>query len=134
MIASFEMEVADEVEAEIQTDVLLQLRDYQKEIATKAKFENTIAFLPTGAGKTLIACDVISSRLSEVRKYGLLIAFIAPKKALLDQQLEYIRNNSEFEAKVKKFAGGTINDDDKDIDFWQESDWMAELENCEVRK
>lgn len=117
-------------------DVALQLRRYQNEIVEKASCENTIAFLPTGAGKTLIACHLISSRINAIRERvpinGKLVAFIAPKKALLSQQLEYIKKNCKMkEVKVKEFTGVTKSNN-KLIEYWQKSDWLRELENCEV--
>ena len=61
-------------------------RTYQIEILERAKVSNTLAFLPTASGKTLISVLLIAHRLAEVRKRvssGLpkqCVAFIAPTR------------------------------------------------------
>lgn len=77
----------------------LTLRKYQELILEQAKETSTIAFLPTGTGKTLIACHLVGHRVRRIRlsrKSGgckQVIVFIAPTKALLGQQLEFIRKH-----------------------------------------
>ena len=92
----------------------LTLRLYQQAILDTAIESNTIALLPTGSGKTLIACHLILSRIRHLRlakrKYlsdenrnKKLIIFIAPTKVLLTQQLSYfqIHFDNNFVKNVK---------------------------------
>lgn len=73
----------------------MKVRDYQKKIIEIALKENTIVFLPTGSGKTLIAVEVIKHHLSRLAQSSFdkkIIAFVAPTKVLVSQQVSYIRN------------------------------------------
>jgi DEAD/DEAH box helicase/Helicase conserved C-terminal domain len=85
-------------------------RLYQIEIYERALQGNTIAVLPTGAGKTLIAVMLMRERLVEMRACGQSnnenIIFIAPTKVLVGQQQRYIeRNMSDMDAIVRGFTG-----------------------------
>ena len=58
-------------------------RAYQLEIFEVAKVRNTLAFLPTASGKTLISLLLIKHRLNESRKTNgpkRSIAFLAPTR------------------------------------------------------
>ncbi len=114
----------------------LQLRYYQQEIVNYARDSNTIAFVPTGSGKTLIACHLIGSRLKLLRSAdnGMkkLIAFVAPTKVLLGQQLTYIAKHCGIEfLKVREFNGDAYYKNKK-IEFWREEEWNESLKDCEV--
>lgn len=77
----------------------LELRKYQQLILSQARQYNTIAYLPTGTGKTLISCALIRERLERLRiarenvqrEWPRVIIFIAPTRALVAQQVEYIK-------------------------------------------
>lgn len=62
---------------------ILVPRAYQLEILEVAKVRNTLAFLPTASGKTLISLLLIKHRLTEARKANgpkRSIAFLAPTR------------------------------------------------------
>ena len=95
---------------------ILELRKYQELIALQAKTSNTIAYLPTGTGKTLIACELIRDRLRFVRiarekgeQEKTLIVFIAPTKALVGQQVQYLTTHCH-PVQAKEFNGDSMLD------------------------
>ena len=67
-------------------------RPYQQELLEKAKAENVICVLPTGSGKTLIACMLISyikqKEVGEKEKKKTI--FLVPTRPLVAQQKKYI--------------------------------------------
>jgi endoribonuclease Dicer len=62
-------------------------RQYQLEVLEQAKSRNTIAFLETGAGKTLIAVLLIKSLCDKMLKENkkILAVFLVPKVPLVYQ-------------------------------------------------
>ncbi|KAE9460262.1 hypothetical protein C3L33_07834, partial [Rhododendron williamsianum] len=64
-----------------------QARRYQLEVLQQAKQKNTIAFLETGAGKTLIAVLLIRSVCSDLQRENkkMLAVFLVPKVPLVYQ-------------------------------------------------
>ncbi|KAL6953117.1 Dicer-like protein 1 [Sarracenia purpurea var. burkii] len=64
-----------------------QARRYQLDVLEQAKKKNTIAFLETGAGKTLIAVLLIRSIYSDLQKENknMLAVFLVPKVPLVYQ-------------------------------------------------
>lgn len=62
-------------------------RKYQLDVLEQAKKKNTIAFLETGAGKTLIAVLLIKSLFNDLQKQNkkLLAVFLVPKVPLVYQ-------------------------------------------------
>lgn len=64
-----------------------KVRQYQLDVLEQAKQKNTIAFLETGAGKTLIAVLLIKSLNDDLQKQGkkLLSVFLVPKVPLVYQ-------------------------------------------------
>jgi hypothetical protein len=114
----------------------LSLRKYQELIITQAKAKNTIAFLPTGTGKTLIACHLISLRLESLRiaressEWGKVMIFIAPTKALLHQQIQYIKNHVS-NVKATEFNGES-KFEEKHIDVWKTPQWKIHIQKNEI--
>ncbi|KAG7595538.1 P-loop containing nucleoside triphosphate hydrolase [Arabidopsis suecica] len=103
-----------------------QARRYQLDVLEQAKAKNTIAFLETGAGKTLIAILLIKSvhkdLMSQNRK--MLSVFLVPKVPLVYQQAEVIRNQTCFQ--VGHYCG------EMGQDFWDARRWQREFESKQV--
>nr|ASZ84523.1 putative abnormal suspensor 1 [Juniperus phoenicea] len=101
-------------------------RDYQIEVLEQALVKNTIAFLETGAGKTLIAVLLMRSVCKTMRKEGrkMLAIFLVPKVPLVYQQAEVIRKQTGFN--VGHYCG------EMGQDFWDARRWQREFESREV--
>ncbi|XP_057867129.2 endoribonuclease Dicer homolog 2 isoform X2 [Cryptomeria japonica] len=100
-------------------------RRYQLEVLRKAIDENTIAYLDTGAGKTLIAVMLIRSYAHLIRKPQNNIAvFMVPTVILVRQQAEVLKMHTDL--KVGQYWG------DMGVDFWDSRKWKKELETHEV--
>lgn len=122
----------------------MALRRYQELIIEQAKDTNTIAFLPTGTGKTLIACYLIGYRLKNIRVFreqsicggsgdgwGKAVIFIAPTKALLGQQVKYITDYCPERIKAVELNGSKFYQN-KQIEFWDHADWKYHFQHFEV--
>jgi len=72
---------------------VLQIRDYQVEIAKKALEKNTLVVIPTGMGKTNIAMLVVAERLNKIDGK---ILFLAPTKPLVEQHKKTFEKLSEL--------------------------------------
>lgn len=66
-------------------------RTYQLEVLAQAKEKNTIAFLETGAGKTLIAVLLMKEKYKLLREQGkrMLAVFLVPKVPLVYQVINF---------------------------------------------
>lgn len=75
-----------------------QARQYQLDVLEQAKKKNTIAFLETGAGKTLIAVLLIKSISDDLQKQNkkLLSVFLVPKVPLVYQVVKFVELCSFF--------------------------------------
>ncbi|XP_073001675.1 endoribonuclease Dicer homolog 1 [Typha latifolia] len=119
-------EEEEEEEERKEKPVEEQVRQYQLEVLEQAKRRNTIAFLETGAGKTLIAVLLIKSiseqLLKESRK--MLAIFLVPKVPLVYQQAEVIRERTGY--RVGHYCG------EMGQDFWDARRWQREFESKQV--
>uniref|UniRef100_A0A1D1Y7Y1 Endoribonuclease Dicer homolog 1 n=1 Tax=Anthurium amnicola TaxID=1678845 RepID=A0A1D1Y7Y1_9ARAE len=103
-----------------------QARKYQLDVLEQAKTKNTIAFLETGAGKTLIAVLLIKSVCDEMFKQNkkMLAIFLVPKVPLVYQQAEVIRERTGYN--VGHYCG------EMGQDFWDTRRWQREFETRQV--
>ncbi|KAG9455436.1 hypothetical protein H6P81_008340 [Aristolochia fimbriata] len=103
-----------------------QARKYQLDVLEQAKKMNTIAFLETGAGKTLIAVLLIKSISKEMQEQNrkMLAIFLVPKVPLVYQQAEVIRERTGY--KVGHYCG------EMGQDFWDARRWQREFESKQV--
>lgn len=101
-------------------------RKYQLEVLEQAKAKNTIAFLETGAGKTLIAVLLMENKYKTMRDLHqkMLAVFLVPKVPLVYQQAEVIRELTKFQ--VGHYCG------EMGQDFWDARRWQREFDNKEV--
>ncbi|KAF8378092.1 hypothetical protein HHK36_029428 [Tetracentron sinense] len=112
-------------EPESSPDPLTFARSYQLEALEKALRENTIAFLDTGSGKTLIAIMLLRNYAHLLRKPSPFIAvFLVPTVVLVTQQAEAIEMHTDL--KVGKYWG------EMGVDYWDAATWKKELDKYEV--
>ncbi|KAJ6429335.1 hypothetical protein OIU84_020879 [Salix udensis] len=98
---------------------------YQLEALEKALKNNTIVFLETGSGKTLIAIMLLRSYAYLIRKPSRFIAvFLVPKVVLVQQQAEALEMHTDL--KVGMYWG------EMGVDFWDASTWKKEIDKHEV--
>ncbi|XP_020230787.1 endoribonuclease Dicer homolog 2 isoform X2 [Cajanus cajan] len=110
---------------EITCDVLPFARSYQLEALDKAIRENTIVYLETGSGKTLIAIMLLRSYAHHLRKPSPFIAvFLVPQVVLVSQQAEAVKMHTNL--KVGMYWG------DMGVDYWDAATWKQETEKYEV--
>ncbi|KAL4318063.1 hypothetical protein GQ457_18G021210 [Hibiscus cannabinus] len=106
-------------------DPLLFARSYQVEALEKALKQNTIAYLETGSGKTLIAIMLLRSYAYLIRKPSPFFAvFLVPQVVLVKQQADAVEMHTDL--KVGKYWG------DMEVDFWDGAKWKQEIEKYEV--
>lgn len=112
----------------------LFLRPYQARVVSAALLGNTLAVLPTGSGKTLVAIYVIRERLRVLRQREgekrSIIAFLAPTKVLVGQQKRYILSHSD--AKVLEITGETSSIEGHGKRHWNCVGWKDLLMKYEV--
>ncbi|KAM5555821.1 endoribonuclease Dicer [Rosa sericea] len=101
-------------------------RQYQLDVLEQAKKSNTIAFLETGAGKTLIAILLMQSVCNDLQKKNkkMLSVFLVPKVPLVYQQAEVIRERTGFQ--VGHYCG------EMGQDFWDTRRWQREFDTKQV--
>ncbi|WCJ22530.1 hypothetical protein M5689_004616 [Euphorbia peplus] len=103
-----------------------QARQYQLDVLEQAKQKNTIAFLETGAGKTLIAVLLIRSVFNDMKIQGrkMLAVFLVPKVPLVYQQAEVVRERTGYQ--VGHYCG------EMGQDFWDARRWQREFDSKQV--
>ncbi|XP_050249563.1 endoribonuclease Dicer homolog 1 [Quercus robur] len=118
----------DEVKPEEPKEKIPQehARQYQLDVLEQAKNTNTIAFLETGAGKTLIAVLLLKSICNDLQRQNkkMLAVFLVPKVPLVYQQAEVIRERTGFQ--VGHYCG------EMGQDFWDARRWQREFETKQV--
>ncbi|PNY11877.1 endoribonuclease dicer 2-like protein, partial [Trifolium pratense] len=112
-------------EQQIIPDPLPFARSYQLEALEQAVRENTIVYLETGSGKTLIATMLLRSYTCHLRKPSPYIAvFLVPKVVLITQQAEVLRNHTDLN--IGMYWGNMGRD------CWDENMWKEEMQKHEV--
>ncbi|KAJ0644742.1 putative ribonuclease III [Helianthus annuus] len=100
-------------------------RSYQIEALAQAIKENTIVFLETGSGKTLIAIMLLRHYAYLLKKPSPYIAvFLVPTVVLVKQQAEYVRRHLDL--KVEEYWG------EKGVDFWNAADWKKQRDQNQL--
>jgi hypothetical protein len=132
--------LAEKVEEKVEENVeekTFKPRSYQLEILEVAKVRNTLAFLPTASGKTLISVLLIKHRLRLLTLKKTLtspkqcIAFLAPTRVLTSQQRSYIDLHCGGTAVVREYVGETSRNGLKIYD-WTVGNWQQELLETDV--
>ncbi|KAL9427016.1 hypothetical protein AB3S75_033741 [Citrus x aurantiifolia] len=118
---SMELDTTEQVSA----DTLPFARNYQLEALENALKQNTIVFLETGSGKTLIAIMLLRSYAYLLRKPSPFVSVcLVPKVVLVPQQAEAIKKHTDL--KVGMYWG------DMGIDYWDAATWKEEMNKHEV--
>ncbi|KAI3750881.1 hypothetical protein L2E82_21772 [Cichorium intybus] len=100
-------------------------RSYQIEALEQSIKQNTIVFLETGSGKTLIAIMLLRHYAYLLRKPSSSIAvFLVPTVVLVKQQAENVRKLVDL--KVEEYWG------EKGVDFWNAADWKKEQDENQL--
>ncbi|XP_058762785.1 endoribonuclease Dicer homolog 2-like isoform X2 [Vicia villosa] len=119
------MEMDHYSQKQVVPDALSFARSYQLEALDRAIRENTIVYLETGSGKTLIAIMLLRSYAHHLRKPSPYISvFLVPKVVLVSQQAAALRNHTDL--KVGMYWG------DMGVDYWDEATWKKEMGKHEV--
>lgn len=119
---SSNMEIENE---QLVADPLPFARSYQLEGLEKALKQNTVVFLETGSGKTLIAIMLLRSFAHQLRKPSPFIAvFLVPQVVSVTQQAEALKMHTDLS--VGLYYG------DMGVDFWDGAIWKREIEKHEV--
>lgn len=114
-----------ELDNQVVPDALPFARSYQVEALNKAVRENTIVFLDTGSGKTLIAIMLLRSYAYRLRKPSTSVAvFLVPTVVLVSQQAKALEAHADL--KVGMYYG------DMGVDFWDAATWKQQIEKQEV--
>ncbi|XP_047256670.1 endoribonuclease Dicer homolog 2-like [Capsicum annuum] len=110
---------------QLAADPLPFARSYQLEALETAIKQNTIVYLETGSGKTLIAIMLLRSYAYLLRKPSPYIAvFLVPTVVLVTQQGDALKMHTDL--KVGTYWG------EMGVDFWDASTWKHEVDKHEV--
>lgn len=105
---------------------MLSPRRYQQQAFEAALNKNTILYLETGCGKTLVAVLLIKSLAKNTRLENdkRLIVFLAPTVILVQQQARVIRIHTDLN--VGEYYGS------KNVDTWSRAEWQTQIAEVEV--
>ncbi|KAL0708763.1 hypothetical protein Bca4012_075189 [Brassica carinata] len=122
----WKMTIVDmEIESADQVSPLPFARSYQVEALEKAMKRNTIVYLETGSGKTLIAIMLLRSYAYLFRKPSPCFSvFLVPQVVLVTQQAEALKRHTDL--KVGMYWGSS------GVDFWDAPTWKQEVDKYEV--
>ncbi|AQK64391.1 dicer-like 105 [Zea mays] len=107
-------------------DPQTQARWYQLEALERALAGNTLVFLETGAGKTLIAVLLLRRFAHRIRSSPppSFAVFLVPTVVLVNQQAGVIKEHTDL--RVAQFYG------DMGVDFWNADTWRGRIDGAEV--
>ncbi|XP_049381531.1 endoribonuclease Dicer homolog 2-like [Solanum stenotomum] len=109
----------------LSADPLPFARSYQLEALEIALKQNTIVYLETGSGKTLIAIMLLRSYAYLLRKPSRYIAvFLVPTVVLVTQQGDALMMHTDL--KVGKYCGKM------GVDYWNAATWQQQVDDHEV--
>ncbi|KAK6775177.1 hypothetical protein RDI58_026178 [Solanum bulbocastanum] len=109
----------------LSADPLPFARRYQLEALEIALKQNTIVYLETGSGKTLIAIMLLRSYACLFRKPSPYIAvFLVPTVVLVTQQGDALIMHTDL--KVGKYCGKM------GVDYWNAATWQQQVDDHEV--
>ncbi|XP_071696759.1 endoribonuclease Dicer homolog 3 [Rutidosis leptorrhynchoides] len=108
--------------------------EYQMDVFKVAMRQNTIAYIDTAAGKTLIAVMIIkevANSLKEQLSQKKLIVLLAPTRNLVEQHLNAVRGGTDLV--VDYYIGAkTGSIDGKNVDDWVANVWKHETSKNQV--
>jgi ERCC4-related helicase len=108
-------------------ELSLTPREYQQKIFETTKDKNTLAVLPTGTGKTLIAIMLAIERFKKLPLQKILI--LAPTRPLIEQHLKsFTEKLPENWADMQLFTGKTNAEKRKKI--WQTAEFIFSTPQC----
>ncbi|XP_004982513.1 endoribonuclease Dicer homolog 2a isoform X1 [Setaria italica] len=101
-------------------------RGYQLEALERAVAGNTVAFLETGAGKTLIAVLLLRAYAHRIRSAPppCFAVFLVPTVVLVGQQARVIEHHTDL--RVEQFYG------EMGVDYWNADTWRRAVDGAEV--
>ncbi|KLO19664.1 hypothetical protein SCHPADRAFT_843134, partial [Schizopora paradoxa] len=99
-------------------------RAYQEELFHISRRQNVIAALDTGSGKTFIAAMLIKSMCAMPGTSSKKVIFLVPKVPLVDQQRDFLEEQTPLRIRGYKGAMG--------VDNWDKSTWHKEFDNADV--
>ncbi|OQU91442.1 hypothetical protein SORBI_3001G180000 [Sorghum bicolor] len=107
-------------------DPQTQARWYQLEALERALAGNTLVFLETGAGKTLIAVLLLRRFANRIRSSPppCFAVFLVPTVVLVSQQARVVRAHTDLT--VAEFFG------EMGVDFWNADKWRDMVDGAEV--
>ncbi|XP_049381530.1 endoribonuclease Dicer homolog 2-like [Solanum stenotomum] len=118
-------DVAVSENQQLSADPLPFARSYQLEALETALKQNTIVYLETGSGKTLIAIMLLRSYAYLLRKPSPYIAvFLVPTVVLVTQQGDALMLHTDL--KVGKYWG------EMGVDYWDAAAWQQQVDDHEV--
>ncbi|KAK4707858.1 hypothetical protein R3W88_028783 [Solanum pinnatisectum] len=118
-------DVAVSENQQLSADPLPFARSYQLEALETALKQNTIVYLETGSGKTLIAIMLLRSYAYLLRKPSPYIAvFLVPTVVLVTQQGDALMLHTDL--KVGKYWG------EMGVDYWDAATWQQQVDDHEV--
>lgn len=108
-------------EPDVGAGMPFEARPYQVELLQAAKRDNIVAFLETGAGKTLISALLIKDVLERTRGKNMFAVFIVDRIPLVVQQASYVAKVLGDKVATATFYG------DMGVDHWGEKRWAESI-------